>query len=161
MKKYIYILGLFVIGMSSCKKDEVIGGTSVEDMSGEWWVQIDGEGSYYSLVTYNTSDNSASQMWLDASGFWAGAGEHVSAKVNVDLPNLAFSVTNAPNVGQYYDDAMTMTVEGGKVIKNGAIGPVSKQATDSIALTITFSDAPDDHYKLTGYHRTKFPGDDH
>lgn len=161
MKKYTYILALFVIMLSACKKDEVIGGTAVQDMSGEWWVQIDGEGGYYQLITYNTADNSSTQMWMDASGFWAGPGQHVSSKINVNVQDLTFSAENAPNVGEYEsDEPLTMTITNGKIIKNGATGPSSKAVTDSISLTIKFSDDPDS-YNLRGYHRTKFSGDDH
>jgi hypothetical protein len=164
MKKYIYILGLFVIGMSSCKKDEVIGGTAVQDMSGDWWVKFEivnastgvvdqPFGNYYPLSTYNTSDNSPSLMWIDDHNSYYG----LKAKVNVDYTNKTFTATDADEL--YY--GVTVVVKDGKVIKNGAIGAVSKAVTDSIAFDVIYSDSKDQIYKYRGYHRTKFPGDDH
>ena len=72
--------------MSACKKDEPVGGTAVQDLSGEWWVQIDGEGDYYGISTYNTADNSSTQMWLNLTNFWSLSDtETVFGKVNVNL----------------------------------------------------------------------------
>lgn len=163
MKKHIFIFALFIITLSACKKDEVIGGTAVQDMSGEWWVQVDGEGDYYSIITYNTADNSSSQMWMDASGFWAGPGQHVSAKINVDVKNLTFSGDKVPNVGEYdSEEPLTWTITEGKIIKDGTKGPSSNAVTDSISFKVLFSDdLSKTVYHLTGYHRTKFVGDDH
>jgi hypothetical protein len=155
MKKYIYILGLFVIGISSCKKDEVIGGTAVQDMSGEWFLQENGEGGYIKIVTYNTSDDSSTQMWFDDEGtLW-----DVKGKVNVDVNNKTFSGTDIEN--QIYESKFTVT--NGKIIKGGAKGPVSNSVTDAISFDISFDDddEPGKVYHFVGYHRTKFPGDDH
>lgn len=166
MKKYIYIFSLFIISLSACKKDEVIGGTAVQDMSGEWWVQlevVDQEGkvvqpysddTYYSLSTYNTADNSNTQMWFDDNeSYW-----QVKGKVNVNVTDKTFSGDNVAN--QYYDSKFSVT--NGKIVKDGAVGPVSKAVTDAISFTVTYDDDSDNLvYHFKGYHRTKFPGDDH
>jgi len=159
MKKYIYIIALFIITLSACEKDEVIGGTAVQDMSGEWWVQFEDGGDYYSIFTFNTSDNSSSQMWLDLSGFWAGANQQVKAKVNVNVTDKTFSASNVANEDTTYP--ITFTVTNGRITTNGTIGPVSNAQTDAITLDVEFSDDPGTIYHLNGYHRTKFPGDDH
>ncbi|MES2457620.1 MAG: lipid-binding protein [Bacteroidota bacterium] len=163
MKKYIYILSLFVLTLSSCKKDEVVGGTAVEEMSGDWWVKferVDDKGvvelpfgNYYPLSTYNTSDNSPSLMWLDDQNAYYG----LKAKVNVDYSGKTFVATDAEEL--YY--GVTVTIKNGKVIKNGAVGAVSKAVTDSIAFDAVYSDSPGKTYRYRGYHRTKFSGDDH
>jgi len=171
MKKYIYILSLLVISLSACKKEEPIGGTAVQDMSGEWWVQIDGAGDYYKVVTSNTADNSNTKMWVDLTGFWGTdvpPAQLVKARVDVNTADKTFSITNVDNVqdsgyGEPGDPPIKITVKNGKVITDGAIGPVSKQKTDAISLEVSFSDDqnPGTIYKLVGYHRTKFPDDDH
>ncbi|WP_285059817.1 lipid-binding protein [Pedobacter ginsengisoli] len=167
MKKYIFILSFLVVGFSSCKKDEVAGGTAVQDMSGEWWVQVEERvtqpngdvtiktpfGPYYSLSSYNTADNSSTVMWLDDSQSFYG----LKAKVNVDVNNKTFSATAADEL--YFE--VTVDIKNGQVIKNGAIGAVSKAVTDSIAFDAVFSDSPKSLFRYRGYHRTKFPGDDH
>jgi len=162
MKKYFYILTLFVLSISACKKDEPVGGTSVQDLSGEWWVQIDGEGDYYGISTYNTADNSLSQMWLNFTNLKGDADNTVFGKVSVNLDNKTFTGQKVVNVGTYeYSTPPTFTVTNGKVTPNGAVGPSSKATTDAIALDVEFSDDPGTVYHLKGYHRTKFVGDDH
>lgn len=164
MKKHIYIFALFLLTISACKKDEVIGGTAVQDVSGEWWLQVqvvgpDGEiiddyndEAYSSLSTYNTADNSSTQMWFE-DGYWS-----VKAKVNINLGNKTFSGDNVQNVS--YDSKFTIT--NGKILVGAAIGPVSKAVTDSISYTATYDDDLDGNtYHFKGYRRTKFSGDDH
>jgi len=166
MKKHIYILTLLFITLSGCKKDELVGGTAVQDVSGEWWLQqeivIDGvvetpysDEAYVGFSTYNTADNSNTQMWFDdLQNFWA-----IKGKVNVNLANKTFSGEDIQNT--YYDSKFS--VIDGKILVGAAIGPVSKAVTDSISFTIILDD--DDfpnmvrHFK--GYRRTKFSGDDH
>jgi len=164
MKKHIYIFALFLLTISACKKDEVVGGTAVQDVSGEWWLQVqvvgpDGEilddysdEAYSSLSTYNTADNSNTQMWFE-DGYWG-----VKGKINIDLTNKTFSGSDVQN--EAYDSKFTIT--NGKILVGAAIGPVSKAVTDSISYTATYSDDDEGltfHFK--GYRRTKFPGDDH
>ncbi|QNR84120.1 hypothetical protein H9N25_19760 [Pedobacter riviphilus] len=162
MKKYFYILTLFVLSISACKKDEPVGGTAVQDLSGEWWIQIDGTGAYYKISTYNTADNSSTQMWLNLTDLWGNADNTVFGKVNVNLDSKSFSGQSIANAGTY-PGGLTFAVTNGKVTPNGTVGPSSKAPTDAIALDVVFSD--DEHpgtvYHLKGYHRTKFVGDDH
>lgn len=164
MKKHIYIFAFLFLVISACKKDEVVGGTAVQDVSGEWWLQVqvvgpDGEiiddyndEAYSSLSIYNTADNSNSQIWFE-DGYWV-----VKGKVNVNLGNKTFSGDNVQNVT--YDSKFTIT--NGKILVGAAIGPVSKAVTDSISYTATYDDDLDGNtYHFKGYRRTKFSGDDH
>ncbi|MBE5317762.1 hypothetical protein IM793_01225 [Pedobacter sp. MR2016-19] len=160
MKKYFYILTLFVLSISACKKDEPVGGTAVQDLSGEWWVQIDGEGDYYGISTYNTADNSSTQMWLNLTKLYGNADNTVFGKVNVNLDSKTFTGQNIANAGTY-PGGLTFTVTNGKITPNGAVGPSSKAQTDAISLDVVFSDDAGTVYHLKGYHRTKFVGDDH
>jgi len=160
MKKYFYILTLFVLSISACKKEEPVGGTAVQDLSGEWWVQIDGAGDYYGISTYNTADNSSSLMWLNLTNFWGNASNTVFGKVSVNVDNKTLSGTKIANAGNY-PGGITFTVTNGKITPNGTVGPVSKAPTDAITLDVEFSDDPGTVYHLKGYHRTKFVDDDH
>ncbi|QIL39417.1 hypothetical protein G7074_09095 [Pedobacter sp. HDW13] len=160
MKKYFYILILFVLSISACKKEEPVGGTAVQDLSGEWWVQIDGAGDYYGISTYNTADNSSSQMWLNLTNFWGNANNTVFGKVNVNVDNKTLSGAKIANAGNY-PGGITFTVTNGKITPGGAVGPSSKAPTDAITLDVEFSDDAGTVYHLKGYHRTKFVGDDH
>jgi hypothetical protein len=144
---------LVVLTLSSCEKDPEAGGTAVQSMAGEWWVQLDRAGAYYHFSTYNTAANLGSEMWLDdLESFWQMKG-----KVNVDLATLTFSANNIKN--EYYD--ITFNIDSGKIIQNASKGPVSKAVTDSISFVAEFSDDPGTKYRLSGYRRTRFSEDDH
>jgi hypothetical protein len=165
MKKIIYLMAFCLLVLQSCKKEVVAGGTAVQDMAGEWWVQVqiintaDGSvvqpyGEDYSKVsTYNTSENTPNQMWMDDAKTYYG----LKAKVTVDYVNKTFSATDADE--NYF--GIKVTIKNGKIVKDGAIGPVSKDVTDAISYDATFSDDPTHTYQFKGYHRTMFPGDDH
>jgi hypothetical protein len=164
MKKYLYILTLCVLALSSCKKEEV-GGTAVQSLANEWYVQVtqidaatgaildDTDDSYYTISTYNTSDNSPTSMWIDDSESHFG----LKAKVNVDLGNKSFSVTNADEL--YTGDKVTIT--NGKVITDGAVGPASKAKTDAISFDLSYASEAGVILRYKGYGRTRFVEDDH
>jgi hypothetical protein len=159
MKKILFALFITIVTLSSCQKDPEVGGTAVQAMAGEWWLQIDGEGDYYHFSTYNTAANSSTEMWIDDLGsFWSADGS-VKGKVAVNLADLSFSGANIENADP--EVPITFSIESGKIIQNGAIGPVSKAVTDSISFIAEFSDDPGTKYNLSGYRRTRFSEDDH
>lgn len=169
MKKNItYILlalVLIITTATSCRKDREVGGTEVESLSGEWWVEYqivdqDGEvvypysGDYFLFTTYNTAANKASEMFVDDGGsFWDFKG-----KVNVNVNDKTFSATDAQNIS--YDSHFSII--GGKVITDGTVGPGSGAKTDSISFSATFDDDDDNLiYQFRGYKRTSWAEDDH
>lgn len=145
---------LSIFSISACEQDDPEpGGTALQTMAGEWWVQWDREGPFYHFATYNTAANVPTEMWLDdLETFWQMKG-----KVNVDMANLSFSAANTTN--EYYD--ITFTVDSGKIFPGVTKGPVSKAVTDSISFIVEFSDDPGTKYHLSGYRRTGFTSDDH
>lgn len=163
MKKYFYILTLCVLALSSCKKDEEVGGTAVQGMSSEWYVQVtaidpvsgavidDTDLDYYKISTYNTADNSSTLMWLDDPSYAL-----FKSKVNVDQANKAFSVTAAEDI----NSTAKVTIKNGKIVTNGTVGPSSKAVTDAISYDLIYGTDPT-IYRFKGYARTRFPGDDH
>jgi hypothetical protein len=156
---YSIIIAALMLILGSCQKDEIIGGTSVQSMSGEWWLQAKAANGtfpfgpgYFHFSTYNTAANLPTEMWLeDLHTFWDMKG-----KVTVDLANKAFTATNSQN--EYYN--ITFNITEGKVIPSASKGPVSKALTDSITFKVKFSDDPGT-YTLSGYRRTRFAEDDH
>ena len=162
MNRSIYIaVFALLIALSGCRKDPEVGGTAVQEMAGEWWVQLEGDpGNYYHFSTYNTAANVPTEMWIDdLETFWLMKG-----KVNVDIANLTFTGANVENVSpDYVGSGETFTIVGGKIIKDGAVGPASKAVTDSIYFQVSFSDdpVPGTVYTLSGYRRTRFSEDDH
>ena len=144
--------------LTSCEKDDEIGGTAVEKLSGEWWVQLSVDNAlvvpnYFELRTYNTADNVGDKMWLDDNeDLWP-----YKFKVDVDAAAQTFSVTNSQS--EYTN--IKVTVKNGKVLTGASKGPVSQAVTDSIYFEAEFSDDPGTTYQLHGYRRTRFSEDDH
>jgi len=164
-KQIIYILlATFIVAglFTSCKKDPDVGGTNVEALAGEWWVQIDDgsgpSGDYYSIITYNTAANNDS-LWVDDADATFG----IKGKVLANVAAQTFAGQSSPN--QYADGGITVfTITDGKVVTGGAVAPGSKDKTDAISFTLTY-DSPvqggHNVYKLVGYKRTGFSQDDH
>jgi hypothetical protein len=159
---YTILFTLLALFFTSCQKDIEPGETAVRSMSNEWWLEWDGlPETFFPFSTYNTADNNTTQMWLDDNfTFKTLTGdEQLKGKVNVDLNNLTFSGTDIPNADPNLP--ITFTVTNGKIIPNGAKGPVSGAVTDSIYFELAFSDEPGTVYKMSGYARTRFAEDDH
>jgi hypothetical protein len=155
-----YILPVFMAGIivAGCEKDEDIGGTAVEKLAGEWWVQLSVDDnlvtqSFFSVMTYNTADNASNKMWIDDhEDLWP-----FKFKCDVDAANQTFSVTGATS--EYSN--ITINVQNGKVLTGVSKGPVSQAVTDSIYFEAEFSDDPGVIYQIHGYRRTRFAEDDH
>lgn len=162
MRKYILKSGFILLSVAvlitACQKDEKVGGTATETVSGEWWIQIAVDNTpivpnYFKILTYNTSENLPTKIWLDdQANLWP-----FKFKADVDPVNLTFSATDATS--EYSD--ITVKVNNGKVLQGVTKGPVSQAITDSIYFEAEFSDDPGVIYQLSGYRRTRFDGDDH
>lgn len=167
MKKYISFALMTIalsFGFVSCdvETDEEPGGTNVEKMAGRWEVTIDAydtdgkllyEDPYQMGVievrTYNTADNSSTQMWLDdVNKFWA-----FKFKTNINYEARTFS-----NEAVDYDAAGTgkAVVTNGKILE-GAAKNLHGMPNDSIVFDIQFDD--DDYgfvYRISGQRYTGF-----
>ena len=150
-----------VVFLSSCKKEAEVGGTAVQSLAGDWFVEdMSDLGNFYHLTTYNTAANLATEMWLDDNGSgWTPTGSAFKGKISADVSNLTFSATNATNTNTAYP--ITLTIKNGKIIKKGTKGPESKSPTDSIYFEVVFSSQPTTTYKMSGYKRTGFEEDEH
>ncbi len=165
MKKYISLAFMAIaltFGFAGCsvETDEEPGGTAVQKMAGRWTVsvyELDDNGneifevtSMNKLMTYNTADNSANQMWItDNKGFWA-----FTMKVDIDYAARTFSCTEVD-----YDAVATgkATITNGKILE-GAGKNIHGMPTDSIVFDIKFSDdtpAYGTTYRFTG---TRYSG---
>lgn len=177
--KYLFLM-LACTLLASCEKDE-IGGTSTEALAGEWYVTVDAVDeagstvledpfglSHVKMLTYNTADNVANQLWVnDLSNFW---GFCVKAEANVEARTFTTNgaVTNTiltePEDGSdsYY---CTVNIESGKVLEKAATTP-SGAAADSIVFYVSFNDDayPEAYgyakYKVSGYRYTGLAADD-
>ena len=161
MKKYISLtfmaiaLSLGFVGCST-ETNEEPGGTNVEKMAGRWDVVVDAvdesgnvlyEDPYdmgtITIMTYNTADNSTSQMWLDDNNnFWA-----FQMKVDINYQARTFSCSSRD-----YDAAGTGQAEvtDGKILE-GAAKNLHGMPNDSIVFNIKFSDDANELiYRISG-----------
>ncbi len=206
MKKVIYFAATLLLGLTftSCEKDE-IGGTATESMAGQWYCTVDAvddngniitstlDGSpndgenYFGLdnprtliLTYNTADNSPSEMWIDNMGignfseeyanYWENYGFFptytIKSKVTIDQSTLTFRSVDAPNFGAGYkwldkdknvfheEKAMPVTIEG-KILK-GAGRQNNGSPADSIIFYVKYTNDP--WYPDDGYAKYKVSG---
>lgn len=167
MKKVLYFASfLLCMGfMASCEKDD-IEKTSTVSMAGQWYCTIDavddngdpipdGE-NYFGLenprtliLTYNTSANSATEMWIDNLGvgnlaeryakYWKNYGFFpsytIKSKVNIDTKTLTFSCEESENLGDgyiWYEED-----EEGNVVLDDQDNPVVMHEEKAMAVTIT------------------------
>jgi hypothetical protein len=157
-KNYKLLFGALVLMVfttfTSCDEVEDIdvGGTSVEDMSGDWYLEFNG--SYYLMTTYNTAADNGQEMWIDDNqNFW-----WFKAKCPVNATSLTFAGSDLPSSYDGYD--ITVTITNGKIEKGTAVTSGGNKS-DAISFDIEFSDDPGTIYSLAGYKRTGFAEDEH
>jgi hypothetical protein len=195
MKKIAYFAAalLFCSSVTSCEKEE-IGGTATESMAGQWYVQIDavdesgnpinGGEDYFGvgrtiLLTYNTTTNSESEMWIDDLGAWNVAEAYsdyfpdfiaptycIKTKVNIDQTAMTFKSSESDNIGasyEWYDDdnnflhgeyPMQVSIDG-KILL-GAGRQNNGSVADSIVFFVTYKNDP--WYPDDGYAKYKVSG---
>ena len=138
----------------SCQKDAEIGGTAVQDMSGDWHVRVNETGSYFTLYTFNTSDNSPNLMWVQGTGLkTASTAIGVKGKVPIVYSDKTFGGENIENIAATKADIPEFSIASGKIIPNGTVGPASKSPTDSIYFELNVNGVV---YKVSGFHKTGF-----
>ncbi|CAG5002924.1 hypothetical protein DYBT9275_03000 [Dyadobacter sp. CECT 9275] len=162
MNKILGYIGILAIGisLSACDlgNDPTIGGTKLQAMAGEWWINVlvDGEdiGAGFNLITTsNTAANNDTDLLLDDHELWPAK---IVAKVN--LPAMTFNA--APGLSNMYSPTIKVSVIEGKVLKGAATTPGGNK-TDSIYVKFEFSDDPGTQYEYAGYRRTGFQEDEH
>lgn len=156
---------LFATSFLSCDATNDLdpGGTAVQEMAGDWFVELladDGTGSlidiygigYFRISTYNTSANTSSELYLDDHGLWP-----MKSIVNVDLSSKTFSGSGLSND---YDETITSDIMNGFILSNAAT-TTGGNVSDSIYFKVEYSDDPGTEYFITGYKRTGFLEDEH
>lgn len=160
MKYLKYTTMLLLLAMFSCDlgSEPAVGGTKVQAMAGEWWINllIDGTdlGIGYKLIrTSNTAANTDSDLLLDDRGLWPAK---IIAKVDID----AMTFTPVLNLDNLRSSTIKVSIIEGKVLKGAATTP-GHNKTDSIYVKFEFSDDPGTQYEYAGYRRTGFQEDEH
>jgi hypothetical protein len=173
MKKYFLLIVLGSLLFSACdKKPEFEEENSVTiAMAGEWYVHYDhkdyGPDAFgvglLPVMTYNTSGNVATHMWLSDNGsFWNGPGYLV--KIPIDLSTSTFGGTDTV-INAATDYPIKVIVENGSITKNAILLPSGTMA-DSIYFDIFFEDLgdatgiPSDRLNVSGYRKSGFVEDE-
>lgn len=161
-KNIIKILFGFILFslVSSCYKKKDIENTGTVNMSGEWWAEyyLDEDPAepvspFTAMLTYNTSDNTSSQMWIEEH-FWS-----FKSKANIDYSSLSFTETAST---ENLDDAGTFVkILEGKVLKNAGHTQTGN-IVDSIFLRVEFlDDDPGVVYQIRGHMKSGFIEDEY
>lgn len=158
MKKIFYILAIIAtLSLAACRKTP-IGGSAVQDLSGEWYVQVDivdenGEvvedGEDFNdgrclILTYNNANNDNNVLYInDLGGFW-----DFIVQVPCNKGGLTFgdsSIESFPN--ESYDSNVSLW--GGKIVLGGTTTP-SAQKADYIEFLCKFDDDDLADYGMPG-----------
>ena len=154
MKKVLYLATMLLcMAFTSCQKEE-IGGTAAQNLAGQWYVEanvVNADGSViedpyglgrFQILTYNTSANNPSEIWIDDSkNFW-----NFKVKATGDVNSLTISAASAQN---QRGDEITVNITNGKILKNGGVQNNGSPA-DYISIDVEFSDDPGTIYRLEG-----------
>jgi hypothetical protein len=165
----IIALAIFAV---SCEKDPTVEYSPIFPMSGEWKVIIkDASGnqltytnpttgavtSKWVIGTYNTADNSSSQMWIRQASTTLPQLGAFRGKINVDVTAKLFSGSNVVDLAS--TAGTTFSITNGSVVLNGADTPSNNKA-DKISFTFQTSKKPGVTYTAEGYRRTLWPEDE-
>lgn len=165
MKKiYFAIIALAALTLASCEKDP-IGGTAVQALAGQWYVQVDGYDTVgdsvvvpdfndgrFLLLTYNNSANDPDKLYVtDMGGFW-----DFTVQAACDVNTLTFGSKDTLD-NESYDCKVALT--NGKIVKNGIKTPNGALA-DYIQFDINFDDDDLANYGMPGVSYGQYFGFD-
>ena len=161
------LIGIFTITVLAVACDNQgyddynAGATPTQALNGEWFIDVlDADGNV--LVphalhkTYDTNDGNGTMYISDRIGAESFSGWYLESKVQTNVPNLTFSVTDAENVS----DGSVVTITGGKILK-GAGHSRTGVVTDSIYFEGEFDYDPGNKIIFAGHRRTGFEEDEY
>lgn len=181
MKKYISLLMILTVlfAFTACdvETDEEPGGTAVEKLAGFWTVHVyysvaedDGSaptneadmenwewddlfGESSTIMTHNTSLNTANEIWFDDSKFFG-----VKVKADADYDNLSFVCDTKENVASEGE----IKIIKAKVTLNGTTTPSGAPA-DAIVVYAKITNNNNtyglNYFKYEGFRYTGFSDD--
>ena len=174
MIKRLFILCFFLVIAASCEtyKDYEIEYSPVYPLSGEWIVRFTDASvtpattGIFVMSTYNTADNSATQMWIRVTSTSATAANvaytgRFTGKINCDVAAKTFSGATVANT--FYTTgsvtSQTFTITSGTVVKDG-YDTATGGKSDKITFTITDTRKPGKTKTVTGFRRTRWLDDE-
>jgi hypothetical protein len=172
----LILLCVFAATFVSCEtySDPKVDYSPIYPLSGEWRVRIRNTNAdtlvnktgMYTFGTYNTSDNSTTQMWLRTTSaipsFHATSTlRTLKSKISCDVTGLSFSTTGVvQNLGVTSNAVIdTITITEGKITLNSVSMP-SGVMSDRISFKLKKSKSPGITYLVDGYRRTRWNEDE-
>ena len=164
----ITILCFFLVFASGCEtyKDYEIEYSPVYPLCGEWLVRFTNTSvtpnvtsNLIVMSTFNTADNSTSQMWIRATSGSSSYLGRFDGKINCDVSGKSFGGENVQNT--YFTTAPlpTFTITEGIVIMEG-YDTATGGKSDKITFTMTDTRKAGQVYKVSGFRRTRWLDDE-
>lgn len=162
--KYFAILSLVTLLFSSCETydDVKVDYSPVYPLCGEWMVSVTDVATnkvvvpVAALLTYNTQDNSTSQMWVRLNPTVKAL--QIRGKVSCSVANKSFDI--AAGESNLVAANPKFVVTEGKVSIGTFTTTASKTKTDEISFKITTTLGGSTVYLVKGYRRTMWPEDE-
>lgn len=173
--KKLFIVCFFLVFAAGCEtyKDYEIEYSPIYPLSGEWLVRFNdtsvspATSGLFVMSTFNTADNSKTQMWIRVTSTSATAGNvaytgRFDGKIDCDVAGKTFSGSNISNT--YYTTAavpttQTFTITGGTIETDG-YDTATGGKSDKITFTMTDSRKPGRTFTVTGFRRTRWSDDE-
>lgn len=170
MIKRLFILCFFLVSAASCEtyKDYEIDYSPVYPLSGEWLVRFtdtsvtpNTTSGIIVLSTFNTADNSTTQMWIRATSTSTNASYvgRFTGKINCNVAGKSFSGDNAANTFYTVAPIPTFTITEGIVVKDG-YDTATKGKSDKITFKMTDTRKNGKVYSVSGFRRTRWLEDE-
>ena len=164
----LLIICSFLLFVTGCEtyKDYEIDYSPVYPLCGEWAVRFTDisvtpnvTSPILTLSTYNTADNSTTQLWIRATSSSTTYMGRFTGKINCNVEGLSFSGENIPNTYYTVAPVPTFTITGGTIIINGYDTATGGKA-DKITFTMTDTRKAGKSYTVSGFRRTYWPEDE-
>lgn len=151
------VLTLTVLNSCDAGGDPNIGGTSMEEYAGDWFISAKDSDDHALFEhklhhTYNTAAND-NTLWIDDEkhGYW------IKCKVTMDVEKGTFTATSSNNLL----DGSKVTITNGKIEKGAGLSKAGHKV-DKISFTAHFDyDANGYNIIYEGHKRTGFKEDEY
>jgi hypothetical protein len=162
------LLCFVLVFASGCEtyKDYEIVYSPVYPLCGEWLVRFTDTSvtpnvtsGLIVMSTFNTADNSTSQMWIRTTSTSTSYLGRFDGKVDCSVAGKSFNGTNVQNTYYTSTPIPTFTITEGTIAING-YDTATGGKSDKITFTMTDTRKAGKVYKVAGFRRTRWLEDE-
>lgn len=166
--KKIVIVCFFLAFTASCEtyKDYEMEYSSIYPLCGEWLVRYvntsvtpNDTSSQLVLSTFNTADNSTTQMWIRSSSTSTTYLGRFDGKINCTVEGKSFSGENVQNTYFTVAPVQTFSITDGIIVTDGYDTKTGGKS-DKITFTMTDTRKTGKVYTVIGFRRTRWLADE-